>query len=87
MGDFKLDKLGRSWMAVMLLIVFSTVVGCFVLYKQPNQFTFVLDWWSQFNMYVVLGVTGAKSFQKIGSLFGEGFLSKHNGKDGEVTKP
>lgn len=69
--------IGRGYLTALTTLLLATIMGIFIIVKEPGRANWVLDWWQQLVIWVIGLVLVPKEAGKIGRLFGEGFKSKH----------
>lgn len=66
----KLKKeFGRAYLLGYLTVTATFVLTVIALWQHPNQYQFVLAFWTEFIKYFVVPLVGAKALEKIGTAF------------------
>jgi hypothetical protein len=66
----KLRKdLGRAYLLGYLTILSTLALTMFVLWQHPNQYQFILSFWTEFLKWFVVPLIGVKGLEKIGTRF------------------
>lgn len=66
----KLKKeFGRAYLLGYMTVTATFVLTLFALWQHPNQYQFVLDFWTKFVTIFVVPLVGAKALEKIGVAF------------------
>jgi len=63
------ESLGRGYMFGYFTLGATLVLTVVALLKHPNQYQFVLAFWTDFIMYFVVPLVGAKEIGKVGTAF------------------
>lgn len=71
---------GRGYLLGYLTVTATFVLTVIALWQHPNQYQFVLGFWTEFLKYFVVPLVMAKGVEKIGTAFA-------NRRNGRTLKP
>lgn len=74
------ESLGRAYMLGYVTVTGTFVLTVIALWQHPNQYQFVLAFWTEFIKYFVVPLVMAKAVEKVGTAFA-------NRRNGRTLKP
>jgi len=63
------EQFGRGYLLGYVTVTATFVLTVIALWQHPNQYQFVMGFWTDFIMYFVVPLVGAKEIGKIGTAF------------------
>lgn len=63
------EHFGRGYLLGYLAVTTTFLLAVVALWQHPNQYQFILSFWTDFLMYFVVPLVGAKEVGKIGTAF------------------